>query len=50
MSTIPSPSILTQTETASAVLVEHGVPDAKSKAKDAAKPEARVRIARYDQV
>ncbi|GJE84885.1 P-loop containing nucleoside triphosphate hydrolase protein [Phanerochaete sordida] len=50
MSTIPSPSILTQTETTSAVLVEHGISDAHSKPKDASKPEARVRIARYDQV
>lgn len=46
MTTIPLTNDLNKAETVSAVLVEHANPEAQT----AAKPEARVRIARYDQM
>lgn len=46
MSMVPLPNGLTEPETVSAALVEHGNPDTEA----TTKPEARVRIARYDQM
>ena len=50
MTATPPPNSLPQAETVSAVVVEHGIPGVEAKAKDRSKSEARVRIARYDQV